>query len=224
MSHHKEKSPQAIIFDFDGTMADTGAIIRTIYNKMARESGWAHMALDDYNQLRKGSFGHARRWAGIRWWQYPKALSAGRKLMRLESQKVKLFAGIPELIRELDDNGVDVYILSRNLPDTIAAVLKRYKLENRAEILSYKALLIGSKRAVIAKLLIKQRYRNRRVWMIGDETRDIRAARSARTKSIAVTWGLQDIEVLRRCHPTEEASSVKALHDILMQKVKSTHR
>lgn len=212
----KKDAPQAVIFDFDGTLADTGPIIRAIYTELAKKNNWPEMTDEAYARLRKGSLRQARQWVGIRWWQFPGLVYSGKKLMKLESEKVKLFPGAVDLIRDLQKKNIDVYILSRNLPDTIQAVLERYGLEQKLEILSYKTLFFGSKRTVIAKLLVRQRYKRKAVWMVGDETRDIRAARSTGIKSIAVGWGLQNISLLERSRPTEVVTTMKQLRNILL--------
>ncbi len=212
----KKIVPQAVIFDFDGTLADTGPIIRAIYTELAQKNNWPEMTDEAYAKLRKGSLHQARQWVGIRWWQFPSLVRSAKQLMKLESEKVKLFPGAVDLIRELQKENINVYILSRNLPDTIQAVLERYGLEQKVEILSYKTLFFGSKRTVIAKLLLRQRYKRKAVWMVGDETRDIRAARSTGVNSIAVGWGLQDISILERNRPTEVAATMKQLKNILL--------
>lgn len=208
-------SQKVIIFDFDGTLADSAPIIRAIYAEVASKNRLKVMTDEDYAMLRRGSLRDARKWSGIRFWQYPVLIRNIRKLMKLESEKVTLFPGIIELVGELRTDGLDLYILSRNSSDTIRSVLERHGLQDELQILDRRKRALGSKAAVINKLIQQKKYDRQSIWMIGDEVRDIRAAKRARVNSIAVTWGLQDTSILQRYNPTHLVNTVKELRQIL---------
>jgi phosphoglycolate phosphatase len=162
----------------------------------------------------------ARRWAGIHIWQMPLVIANAKRLMNLEAEKVKLFPGMVELVRDLKKDGHTVYVLSRNSPDTIYRVLERYKLHNDMKILASRRFTLGSKTAAIRSLLHQNRYKRRTVWMVGDEVRDIKAARRAGVKSLAVAWGIQDISILEKFRPNETAYSIDELRKILQNSQK----
>ncbi len=209
------KQKKVIIFDFDGTLADTAPLIRKIYNEIAERDGLKEMTEEIYADLRKGSLKDARRWSGIRFWQFPRMVWSVRKLLNLESEKVKLFPGIVDLVATLEAEGHDLYILSRNSPDTIYRVLERYKLKNKFTVLHLKKRNLGSKSATILSLIRKKSLSRSTIWMVGDEVRDIQAARRARIKSVAVDWGLQDEAILSLQRPTHLVTTVKQLTSIL---------
>lgn len=209
------KQAPVFIFDFDGTLADSAPIIRAIYAEIASKNGLKVMTDEDYNQLRHGTLGDARKWAGVRWWQYPLLVRNIQKLMKLEAEKVKLFPGAAELVRELHGNGLQLYILSRNRSAIIHAVLERHNLAKELVVLSRHKRTLGSKTAVLERLVRINKYDKQSVWMIGDEVRDIQAAKRAGVNSIAVTWGLQDASILEQYEPTHVVSSVEELHDVL---------
>jgi phosphoglycolate phosphatase len=211
----KRHGRRAVVFDFDGTVADTAPLMRTIYAEQAKKFGWTPLTDEAYADLRKGTLRDARRWAGIHWWQLPWVVKGAKRLLNLEADQVKIFPGMIGLIRELEkDPDIDLYILSRNTKETVAAVLERKNLSNELTILGRRRLL-GSKSVTLNWLVASQGYRRRDIVMVGDEIRDVRAAKRAGTKSIAVTWGLQDEGILRKYRPTYLVTSVDELRDCL---------
>lgn len=206
---------KVIIFDFDGTLADSAPIIRAIYAEMAGKNRLKVMTDEDYAMLRRGSLSEARKWSGVRLWQFPFLVRNVRRLMKLESEKVNLFPGTLEMIHDLKVNNPDLYILSRNTPETITRVLERFNLQDDLQILQRSKRSFGNKAAVINKLVQQKQYDKQSVWMVGDEVRDIQAAKKAGVNSIAVSWGLQDVSVLERYSPTYLVSTIRQLHKIL---------
>ncbi len=208
-----------VIFDFDGTLADSGPIIRRIYSEIASKNKLTVMTDKDYALLRRGSLREARKWSGVRFWQFPLLVGSVRKLMKLESEKVQLFPGVPKMIHKLRSQGIEPYILSRNASETIQHVLERYGLQDDLQILYRRKRSFGSKSSVINELVQRTGLPREAVWMIGDEVRDIQAAKRAGVKSIAVSWGLQDISILERYHPDHLVSTVGQLQKILISEI-----
>ncbi len=202
------------IFDFDGTLADTAVIIRSIYGGLSVERGWPELTDDAYANLRKGTLRQAARWVGVRPWQMPFLFRHGRKLMREEAKHVKLFPGIPELIKELKQADIPIYILSRNSEHLVREVLTRYELQNDMIILP--RALFRSKSVALNRLVFQEKYKRSRMYMIGDELRDIEAGRIAGVQTIAVTWGLQDESLLKAANPSHVAYDVSDIKDFLI--------
>lgn len=206
---------RAIVLDFDGTIADTAPIIKSIYKNLSAKNGWTPLTEEAYANLRKGSLSDARKWSGIRFWQLPHVVRSAKKLVTLEAQNVAIFPGMVGLIRELDaDESVDLYVLSRNTQETITAVLERKNLSGELHVLTMRRLF-GGKAATLKKLVKTHNYNRHNVWMVGDETRDIKAARKAGVKSIAVSWGIQDVSILKRYKPTKIVDTVDELRNSL---------
>lgn len=135
--------------------------------------------------------------------------------MKLEAEKVKLFPGTVKMIKDLRARNLELYILSRNKADLIKHVLERYGLQDDLRILDRRKRYFGRKSAVITRLIQQKGYKKESVWMIGDEVRDIQAAKRAGINSIAVSWGLQDTSILELCEPTHLVSTIDRLHKLL---------
>lgn len=190
---------KAIILDFDGTLANSPPLLHKIYNKMAKEKGWPIMSRDDYFHLRRGTLRSALRWAGVHTWEIPFLLYRGRKEFLKEAKTIELFTGMDDLIHELKQAGWDIYILSINSNEAVKVVLKKHKLLSDVTVLK-RASILGKHRN-INRFLKKHKLKKQNVWMIGDEVRDIEAAKKSGIRSIAVTWGLQDKQILRLQKP-----------------------
>jgi phosphoglycolate phosphatase len=206
---------KAVIFDFDGTLADVATIMRAIYAEEALKRRWPELTDKDYARLRKGTIRQAMKWARIRSWQLPGLLRLGRNLFHARSGEVELFEGIHELIPQLQEDGWDIYVLSINSTATIQEVLKRHKVDKYFQILKRPNLF--GKSASIRTLMRSRGYERANVWMVGDEVRDIQAANKAGVNSIAVAWGLQDESLLAQYQPTAVARQAQDIERILKE-------
>lgn len=206
-------SQKVIVFDFDGTIADSSGLIRRIYNEMASENGWPLMDERQYQHLRGQKATQLQRWIGVKSWQVPGYMREGLKRFRERSGEIKLFTGTPELIRELAAADYKLYVLSTNTPEAINEVLGRHDLAGSMTVLRRSALF--GKHYAIRHLITKQKYDPAEVWMVGDEVRDIEAAKRAGVKVAAVTWGLQTAELLKAAKPDAVAADPIGLLAIL---------
>ena len=203
-----------LILDFDGTIADAVPLIREIYAEIASKRGFPQIDDETYSQLRKGSVKDVLKWVGVKPWQLPSALKEGRKLFADKSDQVNLYDGVPELIKKLSAQAWDIYILSSNSEKTIKNILKRYDLDNLIVIL--KRPPIFGKANSINKLVKKNNYQKSKVWMVGDEVRDVVAGKKAGVNTLSVSWGLQDQELLKKNKPTHLVSTVAKMSEILI--------
>lgn len=191
---------KVVIFDFDGTLADSASVVRSIYADLAKDKGWPKLTDAAYKQLRRGTIQQAIKWVGIRPWQMPGLLREGRNLFKKHSSEIKLFSGIDEVVKNLASEGWELYVLSSNVETTVHQVLKDNGISRNMQILRRPPLF--GKHKSINKLVEQKAYDQAHVWMIGDELRDIEAANKSGVNSIAVSWGLQDESLLKKAKPT----------------------
>lgn len=194
---------KAVIFDFDGTLADTAGILHEIYNELAQKKKWQKLNDKDYRKLFTATVWHAIKWSKFRPWRLLYLVRYSREQLHTEVGRISLFKGIPLLIDQLHKARWDLYILSVNISPTIESVLKKPEITGKVTLLE-KAVFMHKELSV--KQLLKQKgYDPNNVWMVGDETRDIVAAKKAAVQSIGVTWGFQSTTVLKRAGPTHIA-------------------
>jgi phosphoglycolate phosphatase len=183
-----------IVFDFDGTLADSEPVVADIYDEFAAKNKWPTLTHEEYYRLKNGTVHDAMRWAGVRFWQLPKLIKLGRRQYRKRQDEIKIFDAMPQVVKQLA-KGNKLYVLSSNSRQTVANILARHDLSQYLTIL--KTTPLFGKHKVLKKLGEKQGD----CWMIGDETRDIEAAKRAKFKSIAVTWGLQSPASIEQSKP-----------------------
>jgi len=211
----KQNKTKVVVFDFDGTLGDVIPIMREIYGDFARQKGYPELTEDVYQKLRKGTLKEVLKWMGVRPWQIGGLLREGRSLFYIRSQEVQLFPGVAKLVKELHKEGWDIYILSSNSPKTIKEILARNDIDELVNILKRPPLF--GKASSIKALIRAKKYDKSRVWMVGDEVRDIEAANKTGIKSIAVAWGLQHEIAFAKADPTKVALKVPELRKYLLE-------
>jgi phosphoglycolate phosphatase len=209
------KTQRAVIFDFDGTLADIEELIKKLYGEAAASRGWPALTDERYKELRTGTLASALKWVGVRPWQLPGLMKEGRNRLYEVRDQIKLFPGVKPVIAKLHQDGWHIYVLSANSTKTIHQVLARYGIDHMVTVLKRPAIF--GKATSINKLVWQKRYDRTQVWMIGDEVRDIEAATKADVNSIAVAWGIQDVSLLKQYNPTAVAKTAKDVESILKQ-------
>ena len=204
------------IFDFDGTLADVIVVLRSLYGDVAVKRGWPDLTDEALQLLRKGTYREALKWLGVRPWQMPALMREGRRLYYARRSEVRLFEGMAEVLAELHHRGWDMYVLSINSEQTIKDLLADYRVDHLVHVLRRPAVF--GKAMSINRLVRRRGYSRQNVWMIGDELRDVDAAKKAQVKSVAVAWGLQDRELLKNASPTGLADTPADIVRLLTSK------
>lgn len=184
---------KTIIFDLDGTIADSEPVFFRIVNDLAPLFGYAPITTRESNALRKL---HLRdfflRRLGWRIILLPFILSAGRKEYRKAACQVSIFPGIKRVFTVLHKHGIPIGIVSSSEEETIRTIIKTNGLA--ADFIA-RSNLFGKAR-VLKKVLRERSLATSDVLYVGDEIRDVEACHKAHVKIIAVTWGLNTRSVL----------------------------
>lgn len=200
-----------IIFDLDGTIADSFDHVAAF---MAKQAGIKHLNPIEKNLLRGMSMvGMARR-LGFHWWHGPMLLHKGRREMSKNMHLFKSFPGIPDLIKKLHAEGHELFVLSSNSKKNIKYFLKHQKLE-KYFVDYYGGIGVFSKTPALRRLLKDHEIDVKDAVYIGDEVRDIEAARAIGLRIIAVSWGFASRDNLVAAKPMQVIDSSDELIDIL---------
>lgn len=186
------------IFDFDGTLADSGGWFVSIADELADRFKFRHVAPAQIEELRGRTTREVIRHLGIPRWKLP---AIGRYVhARLATQidRIALFDGVRELIDTLADAGVRIAVVTSNSEGNARAVLGG--LAARIEMFECGASLFG-KAPRYRKVLRRLGIAREAALSIGDETRDIAAARKVGIRAGAVLWGYANRDILARCQP-----------------------
>ncbi len=188
-----------LIFDFDGTIADSAQEIVNIYNEIAQEYNYRKITKPDLAILRNQSAMQNMRYFKVPLYRLPFIASKVRGRLNNQIEKLKIVEGIASPIQSLKSKGYRLYIVSSNARHVIKNFLVANHLDEFHDIYSV-SNLFGKHQKI--KALIKLNHWDRsQVQYIGDEVRDIEAARKAGVTSVAVTWGYNTEDVLLKNHP-----------------------
>ena len=190
---------QIVLWDFDGTLADTLSNSVSIYNDLATHHGFR--TISDPSALRDLKTSEIMQVLGIPVWKLPGF--ARRFMARQKSvmQNVQLFPGIEHVLRTLRNSGVALGIVSSNSDESIRLCLRANNVEHYFDMIVGYARLLG-KHLALRKMMSQRSVHPRQILYIGDEVRDIEAATSESVEVAAVTWGWHSSSLLSRQRPT----------------------
>jgi len=196
-----------VIFDFDGTLADSFPWITKTINKVAEKFQFRQIHQHEHGLLRNYDATKLLKHLGLPLWKAPLIGNHMRRLMAEDIHTIPLFEGIDSMLQKLAQNGVKLAVVSSNSVENIAKVLGQ---ELMSLISQFECgVSIFGKGLKLRKVLAKSGIPATESIYIGDEIRDIEAARHIGIASGAVSWGYNTVESLRARHPSELFSSVE---------------
>jgi phosphoglycolate phosphatase len=195
----RKENKRYIIFDFDGTLADSEKVILEVINILLKKEGKDLFSEQDFKNLRKMSSEEAVKSFNVSWWKLPFFVRKAKKMMANRMNKVCPIAGIKEVLINLRKKGCVLILLTSNSRENINLFLGKNKMDFFSEIFCNSTLF--GKARVFKKIIRKNNLIAGEVFSIGDETRDIQAAKKVGFKSVAVAWGLTSKDVLAKFKP-----------------------
>jgi len=201
-----------IIFDFDGTIADTLELALGIYNRIAPEYNFRPAGEAERELLRTKKPQELLKTYGISRLKLLTVLLRIRKELSRHVSEIKPVIGMEAALREIRNAGFRMGILTSNSVDNVSKFLDINNLSDLFDFIYSGRSLLG-KEKVIKRMLIHEQLPANRVVYVGDETRDIEASRAAGIPVIAVSWGLNRREVLATTFPDQIADKPEELPD-----------
>lgn len=195
-----------IIFDFDGTLADSYPWFISRFNQVAAKYRFKKIATHEIDGLRYYSAGQLMKYLGVPIWKMPLIANHVRKLMANDIQQIPTFEGVASLLKRLSDRGIAIAMVSSNSYENVRAVLGQ---EIAALIKYYECgVSVFGKQAKLRKLLKHSGIHPAEIISIGDEIRDIEAAKRVNIDCAAVAWGYTHVTALQSHAPTQVFNSV----------------
>ncbi len=187
-----------VLWDFDGTLADTFAFMVSAYNVVAARRGLR--PIRDTESIRGLSPLAFLRTLGIPLMKAPTLLPGILSAVRRDMPNVRLFAGMPDALNVFWQAGCRMSILSSNSRENILDCLRANDVAGFFEtVLGYRRIF--GKGDGIRRFLKGRIKPGERAVYVGDEVRDIVAARKAGVDVAAVTWGYNTRELLAEHAP-----------------------
>ncbi len=190
---------QLIIFDFDGTLADSFPWFVEVSNTLADRYRFRRMTEQEGTALRGLSARQMMQYFGVPWWKLPLIARHARTLAKRDRAHIAVFPGVDTMLAELQAASITLAVVSSNSEETVRYVLGP---ENAARITYYACgASVFAKQAHFRRVLKRSGVRPAHALCIGDEIWDYEAATAVGMPFGAVAWGYTTAEALRACAP-----------------------
>lgn len=191
---------RTLVFDFDGTIADTLGETRLIFNKIAPDYGIREVAEHEMDHLRHLSLKELLDHLSIPKRRVPALIARGTGMMRGNIERLQMIAGMSEVLVEMRRHVRSFGILTSNATANVDLFLKTHGLRDQFDFISSTSKLTGKAKHLRA---IRKTFslRAEEMLYIGDEIRDVKASQKAGIPIAAVTWGFNSRESLAAENP-----------------------
>ena len=203
---------RCIVFDFDGTLADTLEETMVILNELAAEYGFRRVERHDVRTAKHMTVAQFVRFLGIPAWRLPRLLTKGKRRLTQRLPGIRPFPEIPDTIRLLRGRAEVLGILTSNSVGNVEAFLANQGM-GPFDFVSSAPKLMGKARYLRA-IMRQYDLRTEEILYVGDEIRDIEAAHEAEIPVAAATWGFNSEEALLEGVPDYVLRSPRDLLEI----------
>ena len=191
---------KVIVFDFDGTIADTYQAIVNITNDLSSEFGYQPIDEEELLLLKNLSSKEIVKRAEISLFKIPFLVQRVQKELGQQIADLSPIKGIESVLIELKQRNYILGIITSNVRENVVLFLQKNNLEYLFNFI-YSGTNIFGKHRIINQLVRKHKLNKTDVIYVGDETRDIRSARKSGISVIAVGWGFNSQEILAEYKP-----------------------
>lgn len=205
-----------VIWDFDGTLAETLHVALEIYNRLATEKGYQQ--IDDPHAVRDMGMRKFLSTHGVPIYKVPTLFATFLKEIRKRSGDIGLNDGIADVVSGIATAGARQCVVSSNDTRTIRDCLRRHQLAQFFDDVCGTSRIFG-KESRIRSMIKSSGIAASETLYVGDEIRDIEAANAAMVDVAAVGWGLNSRRALLKQNPTHFASEPSELIELINGRV-----
>ena len=189
-----------LIFDFDGTIADTLETIVQITNRIAPEYGYSPTTPEKLKYYQSLSTKEMLQQSEIPLFRLPFLLRRVRREMGTELDRVNVAPDLIPTLHELTARGHQLMVMSSNSRRNIERFLERHDIRNLFTSVQGGVGLL-SKSRVLRRIIQRGDIDFSQVIYVGDETRDVDASNQVGVLVAAVAWGFSSREALAAQEP-----------------------
>ena len=189
-----------LIFDFDGTIADTLDAIVRITNRIAPEYGYSPTTPEKLRYYQSLSTQEMLKQSEIPLFRLPFLLRRVRRELGKELETISIAPELAPTLRELVARGHQLTIMSSNTRKNIEKFLIKHEIRDVFDSIQGGVGLL-SKGRVLKRIVQRGNLDFSQVIYVGDETRDVDASNQVGILIAAVTWGFSSREALSKQKP-----------------------
>ena len=202
-----------IIFDFDGTLADSIGLGFDLVNSQAEKFGYKRVERERGMEL---SALEIMKEANISFFSLPRLVLYFKKLLNENFDKITIIDGAAQLLAKLKAEGHKLGILTTNSAACVSDFLKRNNLDDYFSYIRTDVAIFGKIKALKkAKKQLKTDF-----VYVGDEIRDIEACKVAGVPIVSVPFGFNSARVLEKKNPGFVAKNYDEAYDLICSKIK----
>lgn len=190
---------ELVIFDFDGTLADTYPWFLSIFDELAEHYHLPRLEKSALEALRKVDIQNLSREYKISFVKMARIGTHLKKKMASQIEHIPLVDGMQTVIDRLHGMGIKLAVVSSNAEENVRQVLGTRNADY-FDAFECGVSLLG-KKAKFEKILRQTGTTPDRALSLGDEVRDLKASRQSGMTFGAVTWGYADAETLQSHEP-----------------------
>ena len=195
----KSSAIRCIIFDFDGTIADTEHFAFHISNELAERYNFKKITREDLIEMKKMHFKEIMEFIEVSARQLPFILRRGQKLLRRNMHEVQFCEEhFPEFLSDLGKRELILGIITSNTKKNVLRFLKHKNIEIFEFVL---AASLFNKQSKVKHIMKKYKLAPEEILYVGDEVRDIHSARASGVHIASVVWGYNDRQFLEAEEP-----------------------
>ncbi len=208
-----DKQRPTILFDFDGTLAETMMLIHTVFNRLSSVYGYRHLPEEEIEAVRHLTIHEFIEHVGMALWKVPIVAIHARRLMHRDIHEIHPPEGLAEVLTQIHESGrYHMDILTSNRSKNVHTFLGQHSIDWFDEVHSTRSIL--SKKRRVKKYIKERGIKPQSLFYVGDTSVDVESARLAGARSIAVTWGLNTSEALSRSNPDHLVEHPRELLEI----------
>lgn len=184
-----------IIFDFDGTIADSLEIFIEVTNRLAGDFGCQEISSSQISIFGTLSLREMIQQLKVPAWKLPFFLRRFRKELNKLMINLQLVDGMREVLLDINQQNYRLGIVTSNSRQNVESFLHLQGLHHLFEFI-YGGQVLSGKAKTLKSLVRLNRAKTKQLMFVGDETSDVKAAKKVGLPNIAVSWGFNNREVL----------------------------
>lgn len=204
---------KCIIFDFDGTLADSENSSIAVYNILAEKYGYKKLKEKDIPKLKLTPIPKVLSQMGIPYTKVFTLLREGQKLLKDYMHTIKPYKeNLKQLLDDVYEHCNIMGVISSNSKKNIKAFFRKHDITCFCFIISSP---LFTKEVKINKIKRKYNLENEDILYVGDEVRDIISSHKADVDICSVSWGFNSFSSLEEEKPTYIIHDLDELLDII---------
>ncbi len=198
-----------VIFDFDGTLANSVDLMFRMYNQHAEEFGYLSIKREEFPELRRMGYTKAMRAKKIKARRLPKIAMTLSKEMHNHMNDVRPYEGVVEMLQELQKSGYSIGVLTSNQAPLVQDFFNNHDFPAFDFVISEKTIF--GKDKALKRIIKRYDLDKNQILYVGDEPRDVTASRKAGVQVLGVSWGLAGVEGFEKAMPDKIVDSPNEL-------------